>query len=111
MQQRSSGYLQFLAGTIPQKTILLVVHAGVIRGLVSKFLGLDYAAQLKRKISHRYIGEFLFEGEHCVRYDEFGKLSGFVSDGVIEIPRVQAVPADAVNPGFDKKPLKINSLV
>ncbi len=44
MQQRSSDYPQFLAGTSPQKTILLVVHAGVIRGLVSQFLGLDYAA-------------------------------------------------------------------
>ncbi len=77
MQQRSSHYLQFLAGNSPQKTILLVVHAGVIRGLVSHFLGLDYAAQLKRKISHRYIGEFLFEGPDCVRYNELRQAIGF----------------------------------
>jgi len=95
MQQRSSRYLQFLAETNPQKTILLVVHAGVIRGLVSYFLGLDYAAQLKRKISHRYIGEFLFEGADCVQYDEFGKSSGFVRDGVIEIPWTQSASSAA----------------
>jgi broad specificity phosphatase PhoE len=105
MQQRSARYLQFMAGRNPQKTILLVVHAGVIRGLVSHFLGLDYAAQLKRKISHRYIGEFLFEGTDCVRYDEFGKSSGFVRDGVIEIPRVQVASSTAVDSAYDKKAL------
>ena len=109
MQQRSSHYLKFLAETYPQKTILLVVHAGVIRGLVSYFLGLDYAAQLKRKISHRYIGEFEFEGANCVRYDEIGKPSGFVSEGVIDIPRVQTASSGAVNLEFDKKTLKYNS--
>ena len=96
MQQRSSRYLQSLAEQYPQRTILLVVHAGVIRGLVSYFLGLDYAAQLKRKISHRYIGDFTFEGPDCVRYDELGKASGFIRDGVIEIPWLQPSPATAV---------------
>jgi len=105
MQQRSSRYLEFLAGKYPQQTILLVVHAGVIRGLVSYFLGLDYAAELKRKISHRYIGEFVFEGADCVRYDEIGKPSGFVSDGVIEIPWVQAAASLTVAPAYDKKAL------
>jgi broad specificity phosphatase PhoE len=111
MQQRSSHYLQFLAGNSPQKTILLVVHAGVIRGLVSHFLGLDYAAQLKRKISHRYIGEFLFEGPDCVRYNELGKPSGFINDGVIEVPCIQPVSADKAGTDFDKEPLKYNSSV
>jgi broad specificity phosphatase PhoE len=111
MQQRSSHYLQFLAGNSPQKTILLVVHAGVIRGLVSHFLGLDYAAQLKRKISHRYIGEFLFEGPDCVRYNELGKPSGFINDGVIEVPCIKPVSADEAGTDFDKEPLKYNSSV
>ena len=86
MQQRSVDYLASLAKDHPQQTVLIVVHAGVIRGLVSHFLGLNYADHLKHKISHRYIGDFLFEGEDCVRYDELGKPSGFVSDGVIETP-------------------------
>ena len=111
MQKRSSHYLQFLAGNSPQKTILLVVHAGVIRGLVSHFLGLDYAAQLKRKISHRYIGEFVFEGPDCVRYNELGKPSGFINDGVIEVPCIQPVSADEAGTDFDKEPLKYNSSV
>ena len=109
MQQRSSAYLQFLAGKYPQKTILLVVHAGVVRGLVSNFLGLDYAAQLKRKISNRYVGEFLFEGTDCVRYDEFGKPSGFAREGVIEIPRIQAPSPAVETTEYEDKNLKYNS--
>ncbi len=86
MQQRSVNYVSNLAITHPQQTVLLVVHAGVIRGFISHFLGLNYAENLKHKISHRYIGDFLFEGNACVRYDELGKPSGFVREGVIEIP-------------------------
>jgi len=86
MQQRSVSYLSSLATTHPQRTVLIVVHAGVIRGLVSHFLGLNYADNLKHRISHCYIGDFRFEGETCVRYDELGKPSGFVRDGVVEIP-------------------------
>jgi alpha-ribazole phosphatase len=87
MQQRSVVFLAALAQLRPGDTILLVVHAGVIRGLVSHFLGLEYADQLKRKISHRYIGEFVFAGARCVHYDELGKLSGFVrQQGGVDIP-------------------------
>ena len=86
MQERSVSFLKSLAISHPGQTFLIVVHAGVIRGLVSHFLGLDYAENLDRKISHRYIGDFLFDGGSCIRYDEIGKPSGFVRDGVIEIP-------------------------
>jgi len=87
MQRRSVAFLAALAESRPHHTVLLVVHAGVIRGLVSHFLGLDYAQHLKRKISHRYIGEFLFVGDRCLRYDELGKLSGFVGEqGGVAIP-------------------------
>ena len=86
MQERSVSYFSSLASVHHDQTILLVVHAGVIRGLISHFCGLDYAENLKRKISHRYIGEFLFDGETCIRYDELGKPSGFVRDGAINVP-------------------------
>jgi broad specificity phosphatase PhoE len=86
MQNRSVSFLASLAGLYPERTILLVVHAGVIRGFVSHFLGLDYAGQLKRKLSHRYIGDFHFRGHACVRYDELGKRSGFVRDGAVQVP-------------------------
>lgn len=92
MQRRSVAFLAALAESRPDDTILLVVHAGVIRGLVSHFLGLNYAEQLKRKISHRYIGEFWFTGKNCVRYDELGRLSGFVrEEGGFDIPWHQSV--------------------
>ena len=86
MQQRSVNCLLSMAKRYSRQTVLIVAHAGVIRGLVSHFLGLDYAGNLKRKISHRYIGDFLFDGDRCVRYDELGKPSGFISEGVIEAP-------------------------
>jgi len=97
MQQRSVSYLSSLAKTHPDQTVLIVVHAGVIRGLVSHFLGLKYADNLKHRISHRYIGDFRFEGESCVRYDELGKPSGFVRDGVFEIPFSCPVADSLVN--------------
>ena len=97
MQQRSVSYLSALAKTHPEQTVLIVVHAGVIRGLVSHFLGLNYADNLKHRISHRYIGDFLFNGETCVSYDELGKLSGFVRDGVIEVPFSCPVADSPVN--------------
>ena len=86
MQQRSVRCLLSMAKRYSHQTVLIVAHAGVIRGLVSHFLGLEYAGNLKRKISHRYIGDFLFDGDKCVRYDELGKSSGFISEGVIEAP-------------------------
>ena len=86
MQQRSVSYLSSLAKSHAQQTVLIVVHAGVIRGLVSHFLGLNYADNLKHTISHRYIGDFQLDGENCVRYDELGKPSGFVSEGFIKVP-------------------------
>jgi broad specificity phosphatase PhoE len=98
MQQRSVSYLASLAERHPEQTVLIVVHAGVIRGLVSHFLGLNYADHLKHRISHRYIGDFLFDGESCVRYDELGKASGFVHEGVIKIPFSCPVADSPVTP-------------
>ncbi|RLJ16867.1 hypothetical protein DJ031_15460 [bacterium endosymbiont of Escarpia laminata] len=86
MQARSVNFFESLTAKHQDETILVVVHAGVIRGFVSRFLGLPYAENLKRKITHRYIGDFMFEGDRCVRYDELGKPSGFVRDGAISIP-------------------------
>ncbi|MEN8166860.1 MAG: histidine phosphatase family protein [Pseudomonadota bacterium] len=86
MQTRSVDYFESLTDKHQGDTILVVVHAGVIRGFVSHFLRLHYAENLKRKITHRYIGDFLFEGDQCVRYDELGSPSGFVRDGVISVP-------------------------
>lgn len=86
MQTRSVAYLQSQAAKFPDSTVLLVVHAGVIRGLISHFLGLDYAKHLKEKITHRYIGDFIIENGTCLSYDEPGKTSGFVSSGAVSVP-------------------------
>lgn len=86
MQRRSAPFVTSLATAYPDSTILVVSHAGVIRGLVSNFLKLEYAPNLRQKISFRYVGDFLFEGNDCVHYDELGQPSGFVSDGGVRIP-------------------------
>lgn len=86
MQERSVGFFESLIHKRRGQTILIVVHAGVIRGFISHFLGLPYAENLKRKITHRYIGDFLFKDDRCVRYNEMGTPSGFVRDGTIEVP-------------------------
>jgi len=86
MQQRSVGFLLGLEARFRERTLLVVVHAGVIRGFVSHFLGLDYAANLKQKITHRYIGDFRIEGGSCLAYDELGEPSGFVRDQVVKLP-------------------------
>jgi broad specificity phosphatase PhoE len=86
MQQRSVSFLVSLTESCPGKTLLFVVHAGVIRGLVSHFLDLEYAENLKQKISHRYIGQLEFEGSECKRYDEWGQKSGFVRTGAVNLP-------------------------
>ncbi|MGB5442466.1 MAG: histidine phosphatase family protein [Gammaproteobacteria bacterium] len=94
MQQRSVSFILSLAEKHSQRTVLIVAHAGVIRGLVSHFLGLKYADNLKHKISHRYIGDFQFADNTCVRYDEIGKPSGFVRDGIIKVPFTRPLSGD-----------------
>ena len=86
MQQRSVGLLLSLEGRFRDQTLLVVVHAGVIRGLICHFLGLAYTPNLKQKITHRYIGDFQIEGGGCTAYDELGEPSGFVRHEVIEVP-------------------------
>ena len=86
MQQRSVRFLSALVEAHPKQSALVVAHAGVIRGIISHFLELEFADNLKRQIPFRYIGDFLFKGKDCVRYKELGKPSGFVRDGVIKIP-------------------------
>ncbi|MES9906257.1 MAG: histidine phosphatase family protein [Sedimenticola sp.] len=86
MQKRSVKFLLSLGKRHKSETILVVIHAGVIRGMVSNLLQLPYEENLKRKISHRYIGEFLIEGKRCVGYNELGKASGFVAKDGISIP-------------------------
>ena len=86
MQQRSTDFIEALARAHSGRTFLIVVHAGIIRGLISYFLGLNYARNLKRRITHRYVGDFNFSGNACVGYDELGTRSGFVSAREVTLP-------------------------
>ena len=87
MQSRSVALVRSLDTLHADETLLLVAHAGVIRGLVCHFLGLALAPHLKRRVSHRYIGDFNIRNGRCVRYNEPGeKPSGFVQDRIIDLP-------------------------
>ena len=55
MQQRSVQFLSSLAVAHPQHTVLIVSHAGVIRGIVSYFLGLEYASAALNTAYHSAI--------------------------------------------------------
>lgn len=92
MQERSVSFMKSLSEKYSDKTLLVVVHAGVIRGFISHFLQLDYARNLKRRIGHQYIGDFTIENGICVRYDELGKRSGFVRDRIIKVPLYRPNP-------------------
>jgi broad specificity phosphatase PhoE len=96
MQLRSVDFLLSQNALYPDSTVLLVVHAGVIRGFISHFLGLDYARHLKQKVSHRYIGDFTLDRDgSCTRYDELGKKSGFVRSGTLLVPWTVTTTDDA----------------
>lgn len=86
MQSRAVAYLDGLAAAHPDQTLLCVAHAGVIRGLVSHYLRLDFSDQLKRKIPHRYIGLLNLEHGICETYEEWGDASGFVTERAITVP-------------------------
>lgn len=86
MQCRSVAFIRRLAAARAGQTVLCVAHAGVVRALLSHFMELNFAAQLRRKVSHRYIGVLTFSGGNCAAYDEWGLPSGFVSDGQLTLP-------------------------
>ena len=94
MQERSVAFIESLATKHPDETLLIVVHAGVIRGLVCHFLELDYASNLKRHMGHQYIGDFTIEDKTCVRYDELGKPSEFVREGIVKAPLYRFNPVN-----------------
>lgn len=90
MQRRSVDFVCQMTRRHPDQTVAVVVHAGVIRGLVCHFLQLDLGVHLKRRISHRYIGELeLNTLGHCLGYRECGVPSGFVLDQVIRSRRIR----------------------
>ncbi|PIE43501.1 MAG: hypothetical protein CSA50_05165 [Gammaproteobacteria bacterium] len=88
MQKRSVDFLDSLAKKHQDNTILLVVHAGIIRGFIAHYLDLPYAPCLKMKTTHRYIGYYRFNGKdnRFVQYTELGQPSQFVKDRIICVP-------------------------
>lgn len=86
MKKRSVAFVESLVNKHAKANILIVAHAGVIRGLICHFLHLDYSANLKRKIGHRYIGDFSFDKKRCREYRERGVPSGFLADKIIKNP-------------------------
>lgn len=92
MQERSARCMAGLAEKFDGKTLLVVAHAGVIRGLVSRYVGLNYRQNLRQRISHRYIGEFRFRHGKCSSYRELGEPSGFIESGTLPQGRVKVKP-------------------
>jgi len=104
MQARCQAKVQELAARYPDRTLLLVAHAGVIRALICHFLALDLGENLKRKVSHRYVGDFLLQEGQCLRYDELCQLSGFVRDRIISLPWIPDLPPGPPGHACDRPP-------
>lgn len=85
MQARSVKYILSLADRYQNNAILVIAHAGVIRGLVCHVLKLDYASSLNAAVPHKYIGDFQLTNGTTVSYDELGMPSGFVEEGNVSI--------------------------
>ena len=86
MQKRSVSFIDKQISENPGKCGLVVVHAGVIRGLICHYLNLPYSENLRRRIGHRYIGVLNFDKKGVVEYDEIGESSDFVNDKIFTIP-------------------------
>lgn len=84
MKTRCVAFVKSLSQKHADETVLIVVHAGVIRSLISHFLKLDYAKNLNRKIGHRYIGDFTFDSKGNINYKELGNQSEFITAGIIK---------------------------
>ncbi len=70
MQKRAVHYIQKLEKGHPGKTLLIVTHAGVIRGLKCHFNGWDYQEHLRMAISHEFIGKFVIDEGKLVSYEK-----------------------------------------
>jgi len=85
MKTRCVAFIESISKKHADETVLIVVHAGIIRSLISHFLKLDYANNLQRKIGHRYIGDFTIKGNDFIRYNELGKESEFITESIIKL--------------------------
>jgi len=83
MKTRCVAFIKLLSQKHADETVLIVVHAGVIRSLISHFLKLNYAKNLNRKIGHRYIGDFALDSKGNINYKELGQPSEFISACII----------------------------
>lgn len=86
MQTRCVNFIDKNRDKNKNNTVLLVVHAGVIRSLICHYLQLPYAVNLKRRIGHRYIGVLDLKDNSTATYDEIGEYSDFVSENIIKVP-------------------------
>jgi len=86
MKLRSVEFVKSLAAKCDEQTYLCIVHAGVIRALISHFHQLDYTQQLTRSVSHRFVGVLYFDAGSFTRYEEWASPSGFIADGVLQPP-------------------------
>lgn len=67
-QRRAVRFIKKLEKLHKGKTILIVTHSGVIRGIMSYFRNLPLKDHLMMNISHEYIGKFIINRGKLVSY-------------------------------------------
>jgi len=73
MQKRAVHFIQKLEREHPNKTLLIVTHAGVIRALKCHFNGWNYQEHLRMNISHEYIGKFVIDDGKLISYEKINQ--------------------------------------
>lgn len=66
MQKRAVNFIKKLEKKHPNKTILIVTHAGVIRAISSYFKKENFEDNLKKEIPHEYIVKFIINSGKLV---------------------------------------------
>jgi len=73
MQKRAVYFVKKLEKEHPNKTILIVSHAGVIRALKCFFNGWNLQEHLKMNITHEYIGKFIIDDGNLISYEKMNE--------------------------------------
>jgi broad specificity phosphatase PhoE len=69
-QQRAVRFVQRLENQYENKTLLLVSHSGIIRGIINYFQNIAHEQYFKKKISNRYIAQIVLEQGELVTFKE-----------------------------------------
>lgn len=73
VQKRVVKFIKRLEKKHKNKTLLLVTHSGVIRGIHCHFHGIDLQDHLNMRFSHEYIGKYIINKGKLISYKKINE--------------------------------------